>query len=418
MWSAVQILGLLHIKNISVQKYKQVGKWSNSKLDLNTDKIWWNTVNGQQPPSSICSRPCAFGYFEKFIPGEAQCCWTCKRCGPGQVSDGKTCMDCPTDKEPDQLQQFCKKLRLEFLDWSHPVAIVLLIVSLLGAVMTVVFMVMLAIFRKTRVIKATSRELSAVILCGIFLCYLLPLVYIGTPHAVSCSFRHFGISICLSLCFGAMLVKLNHRIFNQKQFTTKLPHFIDWKSQLVFTAILVLLQLLIGIVWIIAEHPGVTESIRNDFIELHCQANPHGLTVSLACNVLLLIGCIYFAIRTRKVPGDYNETRFIHITVCLTIVIWFTFIVTYTIFVTTHYRPIYYISSQIVAVILTATFLVAFLILPKLYLLIVKKEMQEYTTTQNNSNTLGTSPCTKQNCLCECHAGMISGSHVKFMSHC
>ena len=149
----------------------------------------------------------------------------------------------------DQLQQSCKRLRLEVLNWTHPLAIILWIVSLLGAVIIVAFMVVFVTFRKTRVIKATSRELSAVVLGGIFLCYLLPLIYIGTPHAVSCAFRRYGIGVCLSLCFGAIFVKQSriHRIFNRNQPTTKLPHFIDWKSQLVFTAVIVVLCLLIGV---------------------------------------------------------------------------------------------------------------------------------------------------------------------------
>ena len=392
--------------------YEEVGYWSNGKLSLRANDIWWNTVDGQ-PPSSTCSEPCAFGYFEKSILGEAQCCWTCEQCGPEQASDGKTCMSCPPGEKPDQLRQSCKRLRLEVLDWSHPLAIVLLIVSLLGAVITVVFMVIFAIFRKTRVIKATSRELSAVILGGILLCYLLPLIYIGTPHAVSCALRRYGIGVCLSLCFGAILVKLSriHRIFNQKKLTTKLPHFIDWKSQLVFTAIIVVLQLLIGTVWLIAEHPGVTERIDNTFIELRCQANPYyGLSVSLAYNFLLLIGCIYLAIRTRKVPADYNETRFIHITVFSACVIWLAFLPVY--YSTTLLQPVIYISSQIVAIFMTATCLVVFLIVPKLYLLFVKKEKEEYTTTQYVSNTVGASLCTKQNCPCTCHAGRITGRAV------
>ena len=392
--------------------YEEVGYWSNGKLSLRANDIWWNTVDGQ-PPSSICSEPCAFGYFEKSIPGEAQCCWTCEQCGPEQASDGKTCMTCPPGEKTDKLRQSCKRLHLEVLDWTHPLAIILLIVSLLGAVITVAFMVIFAIFRKTRVIKATSRELSAVILGGILLCYLLPLIYIGTPHAVACAFRRYGIGVCLSLCFGAILVKLSriYRIFNQKKLTTKLPHFIDWKSQLVFSAIIVVLQLLIGTVWLIAEHPGVTERIDNTFIELRCQANPYyGLSVSLAYNFLLLIGCVYLAIRTRKVPADYNETRFIHITVFSACVIWLAFLPVY--YSTMSLQPVFYISSQIMAIFMTATCLVVFLIVPKLYLLFVKKEKEEYTTTQYVSNTVGSSLCTKQNCPCACHAGRVTGRAV------
>ena len=222
-------------------------RWFNGKLSLRVDDIWWNTVDGQ-PPSSICSLPCAFGYFEQSIPGEAECCWTCEQCGPEQASDGKTCMTCPPGEKPDQLRQSCKRLRLEVLDWSHPLAIILLIVSLLGAVITIAFMVVFAIFRSW-IIKATSKELSVVILCVILLCYLLLLIYIGTPHAVSCAFRHYGIGVCLSLCFDVIFVKLSriHRIFNQKKLTTKVAHFIDCKLQLVFTAIIVVLRLLVGV---------------------------------------------------------------------------------------------------------------------------------------------------------------------------
>ena len=390
----------------SESEYKVVGNWSNSALNLRVNKIWWNTID-QQPPISTCSLPCDFGYFEKTVPDEAQCCWTCESCGAEQASDGKTCTNCPAGEIPDQRRQYCKRLSLEVLDWSHPLSIALLIVSLLGSAMTAVFIVVFVAFRKTRVVKATSRELSAFILCGILLCYLLPLIYIGTPHAVSCALRRFGIGICLSLCFGAMLVKLSriHRIFNRKKVSVKLPHFIDWKSQLVFTAIIVSFQLLIGTVWLIVEHPGVTELVHSDFIELRCQANPYaGLSVSLAYNFLLLIGCIYLAIRTRKVPADYNETRFIHITVFSVCVIWLAFLPVY--YSTTLLHPTIYISSQIVAIFMTATCLVVFLIIPKLYLLIVKKQTQEYTTTQYTSNNAGGSFCTKEKCPCACHAGM------------
>ena len=386
-------------------EYKEVGNWSNSELSLRVDEIWWNTLD-KQPPLSTCSLPCAFGYFERTVPGEAQCCWTCVPCGAEQVSDGKTCTNCPAGEIPDQLRQHCRRLSLGVLDWSHPLAIILLIVSLLGAAMTAIFMVVFVVFRKTRVIKATSKELSAVILCGILLCYLLPLIYIGTPHAVSCALRRFGIGICLSLCFGAMLVKLSriHRIFNQKKVSVKQPHFIDWKSQLVFTAIIVSFQLLIGTVWLIVEHPGVTELVHSDFIELRCQANPYaGLSVSLAYNFLLLIGCIYLAIRTRKVPADFNETRFIHITVFSVCVIWLAFLPVY--YSTTLLHPTIYISSQIVAIFMTATCLVVFLIIPKLYLLIVKKQTEEYTTTQHSATTAPASFYAKQKCPCACHAG-------------
>ena len=148
--------------------------------------------------------------------------------------------------------------------------------------------------------------------------------------------------------------------------------------------------------WLIAEHPGVTERIDNTFIELCCQPNPYySLSVSLAYNFLLLIGCIYL------------HTKFI--TVFSVCVIWLAFLPVH--YSTTSLHPVIYISSQIVAIFMTATCLVVFLIVPKLYLLFVKKEKEEYTTTQYG-HTAGSSLCAKQKCPCACHAGRMTGRAV------
>ena len=114
-------LNTANASNMSFE-YKEVGNWSNGKLSLRVDDICWNTVDGQ-PPSSICSEPCAFGYFEKSISGDAQCCWTCEQCGPEQASDGKTCMTCPPGEKPDQVRQSCKRLQLETLNEKYPLII-------------------------------------------------------------------------------------------------------------------------------------------------------------------------------------------------------------------------------------------------------------------------------------------------------
>ena len=55
------------------------------------------------------------------------------------------------------------------------VAIVIIILSLLGIAATTFVIVVFIIYRNEHLIKASSRELSAVLLCGIMLCYLMPL---------------------------------------------------------------------------------------------------------------------------------------------------------------------------------------------------------------------------------------------------
>ena len=381
--------------------YVKVGSWSSDRLNLNVGNIWWNTGS---TPVSVCSLPCEPGFFEQRIAGEADCCWTCEQCANTQISDGKTCTSCPEGYAPNQQKSDCQQLATVFLDWLDPFALVLLIASFLGAVMTVIFMVAFVAFRKTRVIKATSRELSAVFLGGILLCYLLPLVYIGRPHVVSCAIRRYGIWVCLSLCFGAILLKLIriYRIFINRKVTTRKPPLIDCKSQLFFIGIIVALQILISTVWLIAENPGVREIVENRHINQLCRAQPYiGTSVSLAFNLFLLLGCICFAILTRKVPADFNETRFLYLTVFSMCVIWVAFLPIH--YSTAELEPTIYHYSQIVASFMTATCLVLFLIVPKLYLVVVKKQMEERTTTANQPTS--TTPTSAHQHMCTCSTG-------------
>ena len=381
--------------------YVKVGSWSSGKLNLNVSSIWWNTGS---PPLSVCSLPCQTGYFQQHITGEADCCWTCEPCTEAQISDGKTCSSCRDGYSPNAQQSVCEELAIAFLDWVDPFALVLLIASFFGAVMIIIFMAAFAAFRKTRVIKATSRELSAVFLCGTLICYLLPLVYIGRPHVVSCAIRRYGVWVCLSLCFGAILLKLIriYRIFINRKVTTKKPLFIGWQSQLVFIGIIVAFQILIGTVWLIVEKPGVSDVVENEQIVQRCRAQPYiGTSVSLAYNLFLLVGCICFAILTRKVPADFNETRFLYLTVFSMCVIWVAFLPIH--YSTAELEPTIYIYSQIVASFMTATCLVIFLVMPKLYLVVVKKQREEGSTTQGTSTAMPSAALKHQ---CTSGAGM------------
>ena len=387
--------------------YVKVGSWSSGKLNLNVSSIWWNTGC---PPLSVCSLPCQTGYFQQHITGEAECCWTCEPCTDAEISDGKKCDSCPEGQSPNAQQSACKELATVFLDWVDPFALVLLIVSFLGAVMTIIFMSTFVAFRKTRVIKATSRELSAVFLCGTLICYLLPLVYIGRPHVVSCAIRRYGVWVCLSLCFGAILLKLIriYRIFINRKVATKKPLFIDWKAQLLFTCIIVAFQILIGTVWLIVEKPGVSGIVENEQIVQRCRAQPYiGTSVSLAYNIFLLLGCICFAILTRKVPADFNETRFLYLTVFSMCVIWVAFLPIH--YSTAELQPDIYIYSQIVASFMTATCLVIFLIMPKLYLVVVKKQREEGSTIQGTSTGMP-SGARQHQCTCGAGKSMCSDS--------
>ena len=369
------IVNLRKSDNGEVTRLYTVGEWSEGDLSLEDADIRWNTQSGL-PPQSFCSEQCALGEF-RFPTRNEPCCWDCRKCRRNEISDSRTCRLCPQDQTPDDTKSLCVNLRQTFFGWSNPIAIILLTLSGIGILIAVVGVIIYLIYWRTKLIKSTSRELMAVILLGIILCFTLTVSYIGEPNIASCGIQRVGYYFCITLCFGSLLIKMNriHRIFNKRTLSTKQPRFISWQSQLVFVAIIILINVAIAVIWLVVEPPMVTMVRRGSEIELRCGFNRFaGPTVENAFVFVLLAGCVYFAIRTRKVPSEYNETRFINITVFSVLLIWLAYVPIY--YGTTELSPDIYITSQILSGLFIASLTFTFLVVPKLFLLIVRKRTE------------------------------------------
>ena len=64
-------------------------------------------------------------------------------------------------------------------------------------------------------------------------------------------------------------------------------------------------------------------------VVLQCKTQNTSLAVSLFYNFLLVILCTTYAIKTRKIPENFNEARFIGLTMYSLCVIWLAFIPIY-----------------------------------------------------------------------------------------
>ena len=386
--------------------YTRVGNWYHNRvtpLIIHGDIQWKHSLNSSDVPESICSQPCGGGEYPQPVVNQAECCWICKQCGGShQVSDGLECRECDLGFRPNEDKTSCVYIQPNFLTWSDPLAIIIIILSLLGIAATTFVIVVFVIYHKDHLIKASSRELSSVLLCGIMLCYLLPLVYLAKPSRASCAIRRFGVGFCFSLCFSALLVKTNriHRIFNRKSLTLQAPPLINPQSQLFFTALLVSIQVLIAVVWLVVEQPN-TIFLYDDFTtELLCSENPYiGLSVTLAYNLLLLVVTTYFAFRTRKVPQNFNEAKFINLTIYTLCILWLAFIPTY--FITTALRTSFSTGSLVIAIILSATVTLCCLLVPKVYFLFLRKRKgsdHNPTTSMDTFRTIA-NPASSNNFL-------------------
>ena len=107
--------------------------------------------------------------------------------------------------------------------------------------------------------------------------------------------------------------------------------------------------------------PVITER----YVELLCTLPLQGLVISLAYNVILVIMCSFYAFKTRTLPDNFNESRYIALCVYTTLVIWLAFIPTYF----TTSRAYYQVILLSLALLMNATVTLLCMYTPKLYAL-------------------------------------------------
>lgn len=109
-------------------------------------------------------------------------------------------------------------------------------------------------------------------------------------------------------------------------------------------------------------------------VELFCTLPTGPFVTSLVYNFLLLLGCAFCAFKTRKLPDNYNESRFISFCIYSTLVLWVTFIPAYFA-VDDAFFEVMFLSLSILA---NASVILLCIFIPKLYAIyfVERQEMQ------------------------------------------
>ena len=356
----------LQIQNGSFS-YKSVGTWSNgnptSPLRF-TQPVVWN--NNQGSILSQCSDPCQAGQYRFY---SSDCCWKCVDCSGGKdFSNGSstTCSTCEESFAPNQFRNGCIPIVPTFYHSATPAAIVILTITCIGILATICVIIIFIVHFTNKIIKATGRELTVFLLVGIIVCYIVPFLFVIKPSAAICGIRWVGVGLGFATCFSAILIRTIriHRIFN-RPLSTKQPLFVGSITQSVFTLILVGVQVLIMIVWMVVERPGVKYVYTTTTGEVLCNQSPYSsFTVIVGYNCVLLSATMYFAFRTRNVPKNFNETKFINLTVYSLAMIWVVLLPTY--FGTAGLGNLFWTTSLLLTIVLSASVVLGAIFMPRL----------------------------------------------------
>uniref|UniRef100_A0A8B9MXL5 Glutamate metabotropic receptor 1 n=1 Tax=Accipiter nisus TaxID=211598 RepID=A0A8B9MXL5_9AVES len=296
--------------------------------------------------------------------GEVSCCWICTACKENEfVQDEFTCKACELGWWPNA-DLTGRDINIE--------SIVAVVFSCLGILVTMFVTLIFVLYRDTPVVKSSSRELCYIILAGIFLGYVCPFTLIAKPTTTSCYLQRLLVGLSSAMCYSALVTKTNRiaRILagSKKKICTRKPRFMSAWAQVVIASILISVQLTLVITLIILEPPMPILSYPSiKEVYLICNTSNLGVVAPVGYNGLLIMSCTYYAFKTRNVPANFNEAKYIAFTMYTTCIIWLAFVPIY-------FGSNYKIITTCFAVSLSVTVALGCMFTPKMYIIIAKPE--------------------------------------------
>ncbi|KAK6318966.1 hypothetical protein J4Q44_G00101770 [Coregonus suidteri] len=370
------------LSNTTNPGYRCIGQWTNH-LRLNVEEMQWSGGDSAVP-DSVCSFPCELGERKKMVKG-VPCCWHCELCDGYQYQlDELNCDMCPFDMRPMSNRTGCRSTPIIKLEWSSPWAIIPVFLAVLGILATSGCIITFIRFNDSPIVRASGRELSYVLLTGIFLIYLITFLMIAEPSAPVCAFRRLLLGLGMCITYSAMLTKTNriYRIFEQGKKAVTPPPFISPASQLIITFILIGVQLLGVFIWfgVVPPHTIIDYEEQRppnpEFARgvLKCDMSDLALVLCLSYSIVLMVTCTVYAIKSRGVPETFNEAKPIGFTMYTTCIVWLAFVPIFFGTAQSTEKMFIQTTTLTVSMSLSATVSLGMLYIPKVYVIIFHPE--------------------------------------------
>lgn len=375
--------------------YVQVGSWVNGELTMTGD-VQWHEAQRNAPPISICSGPCEKGKVKSIHSETMKCCWNCVACKENQyVKDEYTCLDCERGWWPNENLTGCDRIPEEYIRWSDSQSMAAMSIACLGLMATLAAMIIFIRHNDTPVVKSSTRELSYIILVGMFLCHGTTFALLAKPSALTCFVTRVLPGLSFAMIYSALVTKTNRiaRILagSKKKIITKKPRFMSATAQVVITWLLISVEAAIIGAMVVLEPPDSMFSYPAlDRVKLICNTTTLGIIAPLGFDFFLIAMCTVYAVKTRNVPENFNEAKFIGFTMYTTLVIWAAFV------------PIYFGSKhKVITLCLCISFsaevALVLLFMPRVYIILFRPD-------KNNRSAFTTSKDVR------CHIGYMNSN--------
>lgn len=258
------------------------------------------------------------------------------------------------------------------MEWSDTESVISIAFSILGTLLSGVVLLIFMRFNNTPVVKASTRELCYIVLVGMILSHASIFSILARPTVEMCTLSRILPGIAFSMIYGSLLIKTNRiarlLAISKKRFPSKKLKFMSPLSQVFLALFLISIESFIAIGTLFVE-PAATEIHypRSTLNLLVCRESPTTILSPLSFIFLLIFMCTCYAFKTRNVPENFNETKFVGFAIYTTCVIWIAFF------------PIYYgsemqIITKCLCISLSSIMTLIFMFFPKIYIILLHPE--------------------------------------------
>ncbi|XP_077169564.1 vomeronasal type-2 receptor 26-like [Paroedura picta] len=351
---------------------------SENELTLEDDQIVWHRSFNQVLPISVCNDPCQPGFSKSKKEGEKFCCYDCTPCPEGMISEKKdmdACVKCPDHQFPSESHQECLLKVPSYLSYKETIGIIFVILAVSFSLVTSLVLGTFMKYKNTPIVKANNRSLTYILLLSLLLCFLSSLMFIGKPGKVTCLLRQITFSLIFCVALSSVLAKTITVIL---AFMATKPgtHMRRWVGKKLAYSIVLsgsLIHAVICVVWVCISPPFPQMNIHAQPREIILECNEGSAMMFYSVlGYLGFLASVSFTVAflARKLPGSFNEAKFITFSMLVFCSVWFSFIPSYL-----SSKGKSMVAVEIFSILSSAAGLLVCIFSPKCYILLLRPEM-------------------------------------------